>query len=226
MSNLHYPQFCALARAAELIGERWTLLIIRELLLGPKRFGDLLDHLDGISPTLLTARLAALIDSRVVRRITLPRPVNAQLYDLTDMGREIQPAIRELIRWGGHFLFPPVPGDAFEPDWVLLGLDAIARREPVADVMIGLVVIHGKKSADFTIAGSRSGTTIQKGGDECKGTLEAPFDAVLQIVGMSVSLEDAIAAKRAKVTGSLALVRKLPQLFDLAERRGRATAAK
>ena len=48
MSNLHYPQFCALARAAELIGERWTLLIIRELLLGPERFGDLLDHLDGI----------------------------------------------------------------------------------------------------------------------------------------------------------------------------------
>lgn len=226
MSNLHYPQFCALARAAELIGERWTLLIIRELLLGPKRFGDLLDHLDGISPTLLTARLAALIDSRVVRKITLPRPVNAQLYELTEIGREIQPAIRELIRWGGHFLFPPVPGDAFEPDWVLLGLDAIARREPVADVMIGLVVIHGKKSADFTIAGGRSGTTIQKGADECKGMLEAPFDAVLQIVGMSVSLEDAIAAKRAKVTGSLALVRKLPQLFDLAERRGRATAAK
>ncbi len=69
MSNLHYPQFCALARAAEFIGERWTLLIIRELLLGPKRFGDLQEHLDGMSPTLLTARLTALIDSNVVRRI-------------------------------------------------------------------------------------------------------------------------------------------------------------
>ena len=69
MSNVHYPQFCALARAAELIGERWTLLIIRELLLGPKRFGDLLDHLDGVSPTLLTSRLTALIDSKVVRSI-------------------------------------------------------------------------------------------------------------------------------------------------------------
>src|SRR5258707_237971 len=226
MSNLHYPQFCALARAAELIGERWTLLIIRELLLGPKRFGDLQDHLDGMSPTLLTARLAALIDSKVVRKITMPRPVNAQLYELTDIGREIQPAIRELIRWGGHFLFPPVPGDAFEPDWVLLGLDAIARREPVPEISVGLVVTHGRKSADFTIAGSRSGTTIQKGGIDCKGTLEAPFDAVLQIVGMSVSLEDAMTAKRAKVTGSLTLVRKLPQLFDLAERRGRTIAAK
>jgi len=93
LSN-HYPQFCALARAAEIIGERWTLLIIRELLLGPKRFGDLLDHLDGMSPSLLTARLTALIDCNVVRRITLPRPVNAQLYELTEIGREIQPAMR------------------------------------------------------------------------------------------------------------------------------------
>ena len=226
MGNLHYPQFCALARAAELIGERWTLLIIRELLLGPKRFGDLQEHLDGMSPTLLTARLAALIDSNVVHRITLPRPVNAQLYELTDIGREIQPAIRELIRWGGRFLFPPVPGDAFEPDWVLLGLDAIAKRTPVVKVNVGLVVMHGRKSADFTIAGGQSGTAIHRGITDCKATLEAPFDAVLQIVSMSISLEDAVAAKRAKVSGSVALIRKLPQLFDLAERRRGTTAAK
>jgi len=225
MSNLHYKQFCALARAAELIGERWTLLIIRELLLGPKRFGDLLDHLHNISPTLLTARLTALIDSNVVRRITLPRPVNAQLYELTDIGREIQPAIRELIRWGGRFLFPPVPGDTFEPDWVLLGLDAIAKRTPVPKVRIGLVVTHGKKSAAFTVAGGESGTTVRKGGADWKATLEAPFDAVLQLLGMAVSLEDAMATKRVKVIGSAALVRKLPQLFDLAERRRGTTTA-
>jgi DNA-binding HxlR family transcriptional regulator len=203
MSNLHYPQFCALARAAEIIGERWTLLIIRELLLGPKRFGDLLDHLDGMSPTLLTTRLTALIECNVVRRTALPPPVNAQVYELTETGREIQPAIRELIRWGGRFLFPPVPGDTFEPDRVLLGL----------------VVTHGKKSAGFTVAGSGVGTTIQRGLADCKGTLEAPFDAVLQIIGMSVSLQDAIEAKRASVSGAMAVVRKLPLLFDLADRR-------
>src|SRR5260370_7497413 len=138
MSNLHYPKFCALARAAELIGERWTLLIIRELLLGPKRFGDLLDHLDGISPTLLTARLAALIDSKVVRKITMPRPVNAQLYQLTDIGREIQPAIRELIRWGSHFLFPPVPGHTFQPDCALLSLHPTPTPPPLSATPIPL----------------------------------------------------------------------------------------
>jgi len=225
MSNLHYPQFCALARAAEIIGERWTLLIIRELLLGPKRFGDLLDHLDGMSPTLLTARLATLIECNVVRRTGLPPPVSAQVYELTEIGREVQPAIRELIRWGGRFLFPPVPGDTFEPDWVMLGLDAIAKRTPVPEINIGVVVTHGKKSAGFTVAGGGSGTSIRRGVTDCKGTLEAPFDAVLQIVGASVTVRDAIEAKRARVSGSIAVVRKLPLLFDLAERRRAAPAA-
>ncbi|MEH2544946.1 DNA-binding HxlR family transcriptional regulator [Bradyrhizobium sp. AZCC 2262] len=113
MSNLHYPQFCALARAAEIIGERWTLLIIRELLLGPKRFGDLLDHLDGMSPTLLTTRLTALIECNVVRRTALPPPVNARVYELTEIGREIQPAIRELIRVGRPLPVPPSAGRYF-----------------------------------------------------------------------------------------------------------------
>jgi DNA-binding HxlR family transcriptional regulator len=225
MSNLHYPQFCALARAAEIIGERWTLLIIRELLLGPKRFGDLLSHLDGMSPSLLTARLTGLIECNVVRRTSLPPPANAQVYELTEIGREVQPAIRELILWGGRFLFPPLPGDVFEPDWVLLGLDAIAKRSAVPKISVGLVVNHGIKSADFTVLGSESGTTIQRGIAGCKGTLEAPFDAVLQIVATSISLPGAIRAKRARVTGSMALVRKLPLLFDLAERRRESPAA-
>ncbi len=178
-----------------------------------------------MSPTLLTARLTDLIDSNVVRRITLPRPVNAQLYELTEIGREIQPAIRELIRWGGRFLFPPVPGDTFEPDWVLLGLEAIAKRTPVPAMSVGLVVTHGKKSADFTVAGGERGTTIRKGMADCKATLQAPFDAVLQIVGMSVSLQDAIKANRARISGSMALVRRLPLLFDLAERRREPSSA-
>jgi DNA-binding MarR family transcriptional regulator len=187
-------------------------------LLGPKRFGELLDHLNGVSPTLLTARLNSLIESGVVRRVSLPGPFQTQVYELTESGREIQPAIRELIRWGGRFLFPPVPGDAFEPDWVLLGLDAIAKRAPVPDITVGLVVTHGKKSAGFTIRGGDGGTSITRGEAKWKAALEAPFDAVLQIVGRRVSLDEAVAANRASLRGSAALVRKLPQLFDLADR--------
>jgi DNA-binding HxlR family transcriptional regulator len=220
MSGPHYRQFCALARAAEIVGERWTLLIIRELLIGPKRFGDLLGHLGGMSPSLLTTRLTALSESGVVRKVDWPGPVSAQLYELTESGREIQPAIRELIRWGGRYLFPPRPDDDFEPDWVLLGLDAIARRTPVAVVRVGLVVTHGDKAASFTVSGGEGGTTIIRGDAGCKGTLEAPFDAVLQIIGKRISLNKAIADKCARVHGAVAPVRKLPLLFDLAERLG------
>ena len=74
MSGTRYTQFCALARAAEIIGERWTLLIVRELLLGPTRFGDLAARLDGVSPALLTGRLNALMESGVIQRATLPAP--------------------------------------------------------------------------------------------------------------------------------------------------------
>src|SRR5579863_334739 len=105
MSGTRYNQFCALARAAEIIGERWTLLIIRELLLTSMRFGDLRERLGDVSPALLTDRLNALIEAGVVRRAALPAPFNAQVYELTEAGRAIQPAIRELIRWGGRFLF-------------------------------------------------------------------------------------------------------------------------
>src|SRR2546423_254976 len=89
MTGTRYSQFCALARATEVLGERWTFLIIRELLLGPKRFSDLSQRLDGVSPTLLTARLGSLIESGVVRRTALPSPFNAQVYELTEVGRRL-----------------------------------------------------------------------------------------------------------------------------------------
>ena len=216
MSNLHYPQFCALARAAEIIGERWTLLIIRELLLGPKRFGDLLDHLDGMSPTLLTARLTTLIECNVVRRTALPRPVNAQVYELTEIGREVQPAIRELIRWGGRFLFPPVPGDTFEPDWVMLGLDAIAKRSrragnqrrPRGDPWQEIGRLYrrwqrrrnGDPERHHGLQGD-TGSPVRRGAADCR--------------------DERIPSGRNRGEarqrhGSIALVRKLPLLFDLA----------
>jgi DNA-binding HxlR family transcriptional regulator len=158
-----------------------------------RRFGDLLDHLDGISPTLLTVRLTALIESSVVQKTALPRPVNAQLYELTDVGREIQPAIRELIRWGGPFL---------ETHSNRIGCCLVWMPSPGAHQYPGKDWTYRNawnKSAAFTVTGGRNGTTIEKGGADGKTTLEAPFDAVLQIVGTTVSLEEAIAAKRAKV---------------------------
>jgi DNA-binding HxlR family transcriptional regulator len=216
MSGTRYTQFCALARAAEILGERWTLLIIRELLLGPARFGDLAARLDGVSPAMLTTRLNALIESGVIQRTMLPAPFNAQVYELTETGRAIQPAIRELIRWGGRFLFPMRKDDTFEPDWVLLALDAIARRTPTPVCRMTLRVPHPTGSAGFVIAGGPTGTRISKG-ELAEGTLmEARFDVFLQILAKQVPLDVAISAKQVTIAGNARTLRKLPQLFELA----------
>lgn len=218
MSKTRYTQFCALARAAEIVGERWTLLIVRELLLGPKRFGDLAERLSGVSPTVLSERLNALIAAGVVARGSLPAPFNAQVYALTDIGRDLRPAIRALIRWGGHFLFPMRADDAFEPDWVLLGLDAVTRQTPTPAQKIVLRIRHKTKGASFVVEGGAGGTTITRGDGPGAAAVEAGFDTVLQVLSKKVSLDDAVAARRAKVEGSLTAARLLPQLFDLMER--------
>ena len=219
MSGTRYAQFCALARAAEIIGERWTLLIIRELLLAPTRFGDLAARLNDVSPALLTGRLNALIDHGVVRRATLPAPYNAQVYELTETGRAIQPAIRELIRWGGRFLFPMREDDVFEPDWVLLALDAIAERNPTPVCRITLRVPHAGGKEGFTIEGGSLGTRIARGELAEGSAIEARFDTFLQILTRDLSLEEAVSKKLARLEGSERTLRKLPQLFDLATAR-------
>jgi DNA-binding HxlR family transcriptional regulator len=219
MTGTRYHQFCALARAAEIIGERWTLLIIRELLISPVRFGDLAARLDGISPALLTARLDALIENGIVRRASLPPPFKAQVYELTEVGRAVQPAIRELIRWGGRFLFPMRQDETFEPDWVLLALEAIARATPTPVCRIGLRVPHPDRPAGFVVEGGPEGTRIAKAEPSGVALIEARFDVVLQILARQVPLDAAIANRQARIEGSVRVLRKLPDLFDLATAR-------
>jgi len=221
LTQTHYPQFCALARAAEIVGERWTLLIVRELLLGPKRFSDLVERLSGVSPTVLTGRLNGLIECGVVRRATLPAPFNAQTYELTPVGLALKPAIRELIRWGGHFLFPLRPDDAFEPDWVLLGLDAITRRTPTPARTIALRVTQGGKCASFLVQGGPQGTTLGRcdGSASANATIETRFDTLLRILSTQLPLDQAVSENLARVEGSVAAARSLPQMFDLSDRR-------
>jgi DNA-binding HxlR family transcriptional regulator len=220
MSGTRYAQFCALARAAEILGERWTLLIIRELLLGQKRFSDLSDRLSGVSPTVLTTRLNALIETGVVQRVTLPPPFNAQVYELTQVGLGLRPAVRELIRWGGHFIFPMRADDEFEPDWGLLALDASARRTPTPAHKIVLRIRHKAKIASFLIEGGEAGTTIIRSDGPGSATIETTFETLLPIISLKLPLEQAIGKNLASVEGSLRIARMLPRFFDRSERLG------
>lgn len=97
-----YDDACGTAHGLELIGERWALLIVRELMFGPRRFGDLRASLPGLSANVLTQRLEGLEAAGVVVKRRLPPPASVQVYDLTDWGREAEPVISELGRWAAR----------------------------------------------------------------------------------------------------------------------------
>jgi DNA-binding HxlR family transcriptional regulator len=101
-SRRRYDDACGTAHGLELIGERWALLVVRELMLGPKRFGDLRADLPGLSANVLTQRLEALEAAGIVVRRKLPPPASVQVYDLTDWGREAEPVISALGRWAAR----------------------------------------------------------------------------------------------------------------------------
>jgi DNA-binding HxlR family transcriptional regulator len=102
-----YGDRCGIARALDLVGERWALLVVRELLLGPKRFTDLRAGLPNLSPDVLAERLRDLERAGVVARRTLPAPAASQVYELTDWGHELEPVVLGLGRWGSRAPFPP-----------------------------------------------------------------------------------------------------------------------
>lgn len=97
-----YDDACGTAHALELVGERWSLLIMRELMLGPRRFGDLRASLPGLSANILTQRLDGLERAGILRRQRLPPPASVQVYELTEWGLEAEPIIRDLGRWAAR----------------------------------------------------------------------------------------------------------------------------
>lgn len=104
MNSRSYHQFCVLAYALDVVGERWTLLVIRELLAGPRRFKDLVDGLPGISSNLLSERLRGLEQQGILRRHVLPPPAGSTVYELTSEGLALERAVLELGKWGNRFL--------------------------------------------------------------------------------------------------------------------------
>lgn len=104
MTNRSYNQLCGLAYALDVIGERWTILLIRELMAGPRRFTDLIDGLPGISTNLLTERLKHLEEQGLIRRRMLPPPAGSTVYALTAVGQALEPTLLELGKWGRQFV--------------------------------------------------------------------------------------------------------------------------
>jgi DNA-binding HxlR family transcriptional regulator len=125
-----YGDGCAIARALDFVGERWALLVVRELLLGPKRYTDLRRGLPTASPNVLSERLRELERVGVVRRRTLPPPAGSRIYELTDWGRDLEEVVMSLGRWAARSPNPPSDAPIASADSVVLALRA--RFEPSA----------------------------------------------------------------------------------------------
>ena len=129
MSKRSYNQYCAVARALDIVGERWTLLVVRELLTGPKRFKDLLEGLPGIGTNLLAARLKDLEGYGVVHRTTLPPPAGSKVYELTELGSSLELVVAALGRWGLEFLGAPDQEDDVRPVWAVVAVRSAVKQE-------------------------------------------------------------------------------------------------
>ena len=112
-----FDQYCPVAHALSLVGERWALLIVRELLHGPKRYTDLAAGLPGIGTNILAARLRDLETAGVVHKRKLPPPAASTVYELTEYGAELEEVFYPLARWGARSLGPPGPDDDLYPEW-------------------------------------------------------------------------------------------------------------
>lgn len=130
-TSRRYGDGCGIARALDVVGERWALLVVRELLLGPQRFSDLRRALPGASSNLLTDRLRELSGHGVVRRRKLARPAASWVYELTDRGRELEPILLALGAWGVQ-LPPPPPPVTISATSILIFLRGAARPDPQA----------------------------------------------------------------------------------------------
>jgi DNA-binding HxlR family transcriptional regulator len=123
-----YGQKCGLAASLDLLGERWTLLIVRELARGPKRYGDLLNGLDGIGTNLLSTRLKTLESAGVVERVTLPAPAGVPAYDLGERGRSLLPILEDLALWGFYLLDSDLEGVRVRAAWAAMTMEANMSR--------------------------------------------------------------------------------------------------
>jgi DNA-binding HxlR family transcriptional regulator len=149
LSERSYRQYCGVARALDLIGERWALLVVRELALGPKRFTDLRQGLPGIATNVLSLRLRQLERDGVVARRRLPPPAASTVYELTDHGQELVPVMLALGRWGARGLGTRKPHESLRAEWLAVALKAFF--EPAAAEGLAAKVALDFGEAQYTL---------------------------------------------------------------------------
>ncbi|WP_066943226.1 winged helix-turn-helix transcriptional regulator [Streptomyces lushanensis] len=186
-----YGQYCSIARALDVVGDRWTLLIARELLLqGPCRFTDLRNGLPGIAANLLSTRLKDLEAAGLISREDAPPPIATVLYRLTESGRELEPVLKALGLWGLRFMAEERPDDTFQAQWLAYApawftTDADPDAPPAV-----IQLLAAGESAVIELRGGQVHTRLGRATDPDL-VLDGPPRAVLGLLSGLIDLERA-----------------------------------
>jgi DNA-binding HxlR family transcriptional regulator len=212
-SKRTYGDRCGVARALDLVGERWALLVVRELLLGPKRFTDLRAGLPHVGPDVLAQRLRDLEQSGLVRRGTLPPPAGSRIYELTERGRELEPVVIALGRFGSVAPFPP--GEAgIGVDAVVIALKSLFAPS-AADGMAATYELRlGEQRFRLDVADGR--LELARGSAPAPdATLETDPGTLASVLWHERRLDEARRAGDLAIEGDRAAVTRLLALFPL-----------
>jgi DNA-binding HxlR family transcriptional regulator len=202
-----YDQYCSAARALDVVGDRWTLLIVRELLAGPRRYTDLHADLPGVSTDVLASRLKDMERDGLTTRRRLPPPGAAYVYELTGRGRELLPVLQALGRWGQAELGERRPTDAVRAHWFALPLLRSLDGEGLVDVRL--------EEGDFHLyVGAEEGPVYGDGPapGEPDARLVLDTDTCLAIGRGELSVPDAVRTGRVEVTGDGTLAKALREI--------------
>jgi DNA-binding HxlR family transcriptional regulator len=212
-----YGQYCGLAHALDVVGGRWSLLIVRDLLTGPKRFKDLEVGLAGIPTNMLSARLKELEDFGVIRRQLLPRPAKGVGYELTDYGRELEEPLVTLGLWGAKTMGPAVEGQPVSLDGLTLALRGTFRPEVAAGLTRSYELTLDGRPVRISVNDGQLSITTTLSGDDGAGDADVSLATTPTLfIGLLTGqqrVDDAIAAGQLTVTGTKAEARRFFKLF-------------
>jgi DNA-binding HxlR family transcriptional regulator len=210
-----YDEGCAVAHALDVIGERWALLIVRELLLGPKRFTDLRAGMPGASPDVLAQRLRELKDAGVVRQATLPPPAGSKVYELTDWGMELEPVVTQLGRWGSRS--ESLDHDAHRSiDSLVLSLRALFRPAAAKGLRATIGLRLGEN--EFSVKVGDGQLHLARGtAERPTATIDTDPQTLAALLYGGRALNDALRTGEVTVAGETAVVTRFMRLFPLPE---------
>lgn len=211
-----YGEACRFAYALDLVGERWALLIVRELLLGPKRFTDLRAGLPHASTNILSNRLRELEHSAIVRRRKLPPPAASMVYELTEWGRELEPVVTQLGAWGAR---SPIPPDSREigPDSIVLALRSLFDPEAAGELEAAHELRVGGETFRVEVASGE--IDLGRGAAEDPAAIITVADAPTlgAILASQLPLEEALSSGAVVIEGSKQAAKRFLRLFPMPE---------